>query len=205
MPDIDVEVDGSPVLLATTLPTRVALSFMCESLNWFDPDTYTGVLEAAMGALPLDSLMTLTLQHRALSEPFAEQFGLRHSPKWPLLRRMRLPLGYFPQRVFGENLLEDNGGRESPLFSSLTELVLISTRLYEPWALRLLCDALMNRVEQGVPLETLDLRRCVGDGPAEVRLLSEIVVEVLCPENAQGRENMWDAIGRGLFVEDDTY
>jgi hypothetical protein len=56
--DIDIEVDDSdpPVLLATTLPTRVALSFTGE--DWLLPDAYVGVL----GALPLDSLVTLTVQ-----------------------------------------------------------------------------------------------------------------------------------------------
>lgn len=41
----------------------------------------------------------------------------------------------------------------------------------------------MIRVEQGVPLETLDLRMCtsVDFNPIAVQLLSEIVVDVLHP------------------------
>ena len=41
----------------------------------------------------------------------------------------------------------------------------------------------MKRVEEGVPLETLDLRMCYRDAynPIAVRLLSEIVVDVLRP------------------------
>ena len=66
---------------------------------------------------------------------------------------------------------------ERPLFPSLRKLDLIDgTALSARKTLRL-CDALMRRVEQGVPLETLDLRACRATGHA-VRLLSEIVVDV---------------------------
>ncbi|KAH9170614.1 hypothetical protein EDB89DRAFT_2071824 [Lactarius sanguifluus] len=77
-------------------------------------------------------------------------------------------------------LLEDNGERESPLLPSFTELVLVDSALSSRKALRL-CDALMKRVEQGVPLETLDLRQCPATSSA-IALLSEIVVDVLRPE-----------------------
>jgi hypothetical protein len=40
----------------------------------------------------------------------------------------------------------------------------------------------MKRVEQGVPLEMLDLRMGYADRPADFRLLSEIVIDVLGPE-----------------------
>jgi hypothetical protein len=43
---------------------------------------------------------------------------------------------------------------------------------------------LMKRVEQGVPLEVLDLRSCTATGLA-IRLLSEIVVDVWGPENLE--------------------
>ena len=49
-----------------------------------------------------------------------------------------------------------------------------------------LCDALMKRVEQGVPVEMLDLLMCFThqDGRAEdwLRSLSKIVVDILGPE-----------------------
>ena len=72
----------------------------------------------------------------------------------------------------------------------------------------------MKRVEQGVPLETLDSRTCSPhpDYPA-VRLLSEIVVDVLGPEETvDAREqlvSMWDGLTCGPFlghedVESDT-
>jgi hypothetical protein len=163
-----------------------------------------GVLGAATGALPLDSLVTLTAEVQDPTETPNKQFWVRHSPKWPLLRRVRLASN--AGRIFGEMLLKDNGGRESPLFPSLTELVL---SLFDSRTLRLLCNALMKRVEQGVPLETLDLRTCAWNRPAEVRPLSEIVVNVLLgPESAETMirmRSMWYAVGLGLFVEEDNY
>ena len=203
VPDIDVEVD-TPTLLAATLSPRVALSV--RSTDLFDFDTYIEILDTAMAALPLDSLVMLTAQHLyddLNTVPLHyEQFWLRHAPRWPLLRRVRL--ASLVQDVLIKILLEDNGGRESPLLPSLTELVVVSAPLDEPWTLRL-CDTLMKRVEQGIPLEMLDLRSCVQYSPTEVPLLSEIVVDVLGPsetieERTQIRD-MWDPVVRGLFFE----
>ena len=172
--NIDVEVDDPPVLLATTLPTRVALSFTGN--YWFNSDTYIEVLGATMETLPLDSLITLTVQRQSKFGASLKQFWLRHSP----MRRVQLaPYG---DCGFAEMLLEDNAGREGPLLPSLTMLVLFGT----PLLCISLRDALMKRGEQGVPLETLDLRRCVADERhAEIRLLSEIVVHVLGPETPE--------------------
>ena len=77
-------------------------------------------------------------------------------------------------------LLQDNDRRECPLLSSLTKFTLIYTDLSERRTLRL-CDTFMKRVEQGVPLETLDLLTCRVTSPA-VQLLSEIVADVLGPK-----------------------
>ena len=104
-------------------------------------------------------------------------------------------------------MLEDNGGHDSPLLPSLTVLVLVGNigSLYRPPDhLMILYDALMKRVEQGVPLETLDLRMCVFI-PVGYRLLSEIVADVLVPETdeEEGRmSSMWDSVCRDLFVVD---
>ena len=60
--------------------------------------------------------------------------------------------------------------------------VLVECYLFKQRTIHL-CDVLMKRVEQGVPLEMLDMRACHLDldCPAAVRLLSEIV-DVLGPE-----------------------
>jgi hypothetical protein len=64
----------------------------------------------------------------------------------------------------------------------------------------------MKRVEQGDPLETLDLRTCFGASHA-VRLLSEIVVDVwdLAKILLEAKENIlftWNSDTRGYFVYD---
>ncbi|KAH9170564.1 hypothetical protein EDB89DRAFT_2230573 [Lactarius sanguifluus] len=111
----------------------------------------------------------------------------------------------FAAHGFSEALLEDNGGRESPLLPSLTKLVLIDTALVDttPRAhmTLCLCDALMKRVEQGIPLETLDLRTCLATIRA-VELLSEIVVDVVSPEETVESEEQIISIS-GIFVGDE--
>ena len=100
--------------------------------------------------------------------------------------------------------MEDNRGRESPLLPSLTKIVLFDTTLTARGTLRL-CDGLMKRVEQGVPLETLDLRNCFTTRRA-VELLREIVVKVLNPVEPLDDTEIpltWDSAARGFFVGED--
>ena len=190
VPGIDSEVHDPPTLLAATLPTRVALSFRCD--DWPSSDTRLEVLETAMADLPMDGLVMLAAHDLRFSHE--RDFSMRHfwfhlSPKWPLLKRVRLahPVAV---RGFIEMLLVDIGEREMPLLPSLTELVVVDIPISAFVSLPL-CDALMNRVEQGVPVERLDLRRCFSllDGCAEeLRLLSEIVVDVLGPVHLKARQ-----------------
>jgi hypothetical protein len=202
LPDIDAELpnlDFEEAGLGVT--PRVRVSFSSVAMRW-SLGTHTRVFNATLAVLPLDNLMTLTAQKRTRLE---KQFWLCHAPQWPLLRCARL--GSLAASGLREMLLEDNVGRESPLLPLLAALVLFDSTLSAPRTLRL-CDALMNRVEQGVPLGTLDLRRCLATHRA-VELLSEIVTEVLGPEEsleetAQMRSTGWDPTARGLFVEDDS-
>ncbi|KAH9161210.1 hypothetical protein EDB89DRAFT_755259 [Lactarius sanguifluus] len=173
LPDIDVEFPNQTAIFGAMRSARVAFSFVRGDLSSrIDMATF----DAVMGALPLDGLVTLTTQNH--TTPLNGQFWHPRAQKWPLLRRVRLMQP--EERGFREMLMEDNGGRESPLLPMLTTLVLVKTALFESRTLRL-CDALMKRVEQGVPLETLDLRRCLVTSHA-IELLSEIVVDVLGPE-----------------------
>ncbi|KAH9070754.1 hypothetical protein EDB83DRAFT_2262296 [Lactarius deliciosus] len=174
--DIDAEVHDPPTLLAATLSPRVTLSVTCEATVWFGDQAPLEISEAAIVALPLDSLVMLTAQH----------FWLRCGSRCPLLRRLRVAPFAVDELI--RVLFNDDVGRGSPPLPSLTELVLDSIRFDEYRTLRL-CDALMRRVEQGVPLEMLDLRVCYPYFPAAVPLLSEIVVDVL---------DMWDPVIRGF-------
>ena len=202
LPDIDVELPNQIAFADAMHSARVAFSVTNE--HW-SAGTDIGTFDVVMAALPLDSLVTLTAQNR--TRPFNEQFWLRHAPKWPLLRCVRLTP--YAARGFRETLLEDNGGRESPLLPSLTKLVLVDTALIDNAlsarrTLRL-CDALMKRVEQGVPLETLDLRTCLATSRA-VELLSEIVVDVLGPEETlKTRAQMLSmSVSHCIFAENES-
>ena len=158
----------------------------------------------AMRAIPLDGLVTLITQG-FLTPPF-EQFWLPNLPKFSLLQHLRLASNVATR--FIDWLQADNWGHEDPLLPSLKELVVVDVYLYEDWTLRL-CDVLMKRVEQGVPLETLDLRTCRPDPdyPAAARLLGEIVVNILGPEESPEARaqiiSIWDLSACGSFVRHD--
>ena len=210
--DIDAEVHDPPALLGATLFPRVTLAI--ESKGWASSRTHREILDMVMEALPLDGLVMLAAQGLCISSYLANdlsmpQFWLRHAPHWPLLRRVRLATPVV--RGFLQMLLEDNGERERPLLPSLTELVVhneSSSGLSElP-----IYDTLIKRVEQGVPLDMLDLRMCYHDNNsrAGVQLFSEIVVNVLGPildnessESSERMRSMWEALALGLFIEND--
>jgi hypothetical protein len=199
-PNIDVEAHN-PLTMLPKL-TRVALSL---TTDWDARGTRIETVCAIRAALPLDDLVTLIVNDSRLSHHFME-VSFSNPPKWPLLRRVRLT-GYGISQ-FLDWLLADKGGCENPLLPSLKELVLAQCHLHENQILPL-CDALMKRVEQGVPLEMLDLRTCDLYYPAAVRLLGEIVVDVLGPEEGawetvdEARSqiiSMWDGLTRGPFI-----
>jgi hypothetical protein len=202
-PNIDVEAYNPLTMLPTTLPTRVALSLSSKQKAWNIREARMETICTAITALPLHNLVTLIVNDSMSSLYFGRVVRFFDFPKWPLLRRVRLTSNDVSR--FLDWLRPDEGGCKYPLLPSLKELVLVDCYLYEDETLRL-CDALMKRVEQGVPLEMLDLRTCHPDlaYPAAVGLLSEIVVDVLGPEetfDARAQiESMWDGLTRGPFV-----
>ena len=197
-PNIDIKVQG----FTATAPARVALSLW--SRGWSYIDDPNEILGMAMRAVPLDGLVTLVIQD-FLTPPFEEPW-FPNLPKFPLLQYLRLVTNVVTR--FVDWLQADDGGREDPLLPSLKELVVVDAYLYEGWTLRL-CEVLMKRVEQEVPLEKLDLRTCHPDPdyPVAVRLLGEIVVDVLGPEetlDARAQiKMMWDLSARVSLVKHD--
>ncbi|KAH9178513.1 hypothetical protein EDB89DRAFT_2063478 [Lactarius sanguifluus] len=182
MPDVDIRLPrmGFPdtkLYTHTELSARVAFSFILGHSHHAIP---VAVFDVGMAGLPLDSLMMFT-SHINDPIPLDKQSWLHHAPRWPLLQRVCL--APFAGHGFTEMLLEYNGGREFLLLPSLTELILVDTTLSVRRTLHL-CDALMKRVEQGVPLETLDLRTCFETSRA-IELLSEIIVHrgITPPQN----------------------
>jgi hypothetical protein len=148
----------------------------------------------------LDDLVTLIVKD-PMSFLYFKKVSLPNSQKWPLLRRVRLT---HDVSNFLYWLEDDKGGCENPLLPSLRELVLVDYSLskHETYHLH---SALMKRVEQEVPLEMLDLRTCDPDSDfAAVQLLSEIVEDVLGPEEADDARSQiistWDGLTCGPFV-----
>ena len=95
----------------------------------------------------------------SLDPPF-DQFGIPNLPRYPLLQHVQLASNAVTR--FIDWLQADKAGHENPLLPSLKELVLTNADLSEHWTLHP-CEALMKRVEQGVPVEMLDLRTCYPD------------------------------------------
>ena len=190
LPDIDVDLPNPTDFPSAMRSERVAFSYV--NLDG-SPESDMVVLDAVMEALPLDDLITLTSQNR--TGTLNELFWLRHVPRWPRLRRVRL--SPTAGRGFRE-MLEYNGGRKSPLLPSLKELILIDTVL-SPRRTRRLRDALMRRADRGVPLETLDLRTCISSHRA-LEILGEIVVDVLRPDETfeTGAQILSASTARGL-------
>jgi hypothetical protein len=181
MPDTLNVADYRPWPTENRRTARVVLSIAYEmSYSWYT-SADVRVLDAAIEALPLDGLVTLAAERFARLD---EQVWLRHAPRWPLLEHVRLA----PRAARGLRemlLLEDNGGHKSPLLPSLRKLDLLEeTPLTKRRTLRL-CDALKKRVEQGVPLQVLDLSasNCSIDA---IRLLRTSVADVRGPKGLTG-------------------
>ena len=135
----------------------------------------TAIFDALLTLFPLNSVSTFTAQN---CTRLSKEFWLSHAPRLPLLGQARLvPTAI---RSFRDTLVED-APPDGPRFPSLTRLILLDVTLT---ALRTdhLRDMLIRRVEQGIPLEVLDLRTCVQvvSGRA-IQLLAEIVVDVQEP------------------------
>jgi hypothetical protein len=197
--DIDVKLFKPIEFLDAMLSASLVFSFTND--NWL-LEAHTETFDATIAALPLDGLMTLISENR--TSHLNKQVWLHHAPRWPLLQRVCLSPSSAP--VFTQMLLEDNGECESPLLPSLTKLTLVDNELSARRTYRL-CDALMKRVDQGVPLEALDLHACLATNRA-VELLSEIVVDVLGPVQTLKKRacmiSTWDEAARGTFVKDDS-
>jgi hypothetical protein len=110
------------------------------------------------------------------STKLSKEFWISHMPRLPLLERVLLVPSAV--KVF-RALLGEDAPPDGPRLPSLTKLTLINLtltglRTYD------LQDMLMERVEQGAPLEVLDLSLCFASYRA-IQLLREIVVEVCEP------------------------
>ncbi|KAF8481691.1 hypothetical protein DFH94DRAFT_825642 [Russula ochroleuca] len=163
IPGIDFDsVDPNLSFNASVLDTR-------GSVKWLH-GVDTAITDALLTIVPVNSVSTLTTRD---STRLSKEFWLSHVPSWPLLERVCLVPTTI--KAFRDMLVED-APPDGPRLPSLTKITLTFVKLTAPRTFHL-CDMLMERVEQGVPLEVLDLHLCIVADRA-IRLFKEIVVDV---------------------------
>jgi hypothetical protein len=193
-PDADVAVCNPNTFSA---PFPACLMFTAIG-NWPD-GVGTAIYDALLTLLPVNSVSTLTVRN---GTQFNKEFWRNHATRLPLLEQARLvPIAVKPFR----DMHADDAPPEGPRLPSLTKLILTDISWTTPRTHNLR-DMLIERVEQGVLLEVLDLRTCVAvDGV--IPLLKEIVVDVQEPLTVQPGSWMiifWTDEGFGLEGEDDV-
>ena len=168
MPDADVKVCNSTTVLSESISARLMFT---ATGNWND-EVVNATYDALLALLPVSSVSTFSARnHTRLSK----EFWLNQAPRLPLLERVRLvPTAV---KAFRDMLAED-APPDGPRFPLLTKLSI----LYVTWNLAKthhFRDMLLERVGQGVPLESLDLRVCEEVYPPRVnQIFAEIVVDV---------------------------
>ena len=146
------------------------------------------ILDATLAALPLDSLNTLTAQTSSSRIP--EWLWLAHTPRWSWLEHVRL-VGTVTKSF--TTMLTKDAPREGPLLPSLTKLTLLNTLHIDETSPIL--DMLIGRVEQGVPLESLDLHGCELEGSDRVvQLFGEVVVDIKVPDSDYRLPSWWPTL-----------
>jgi hypothetical protein len=177
LPEADVKVCDSDTLLSASVSAR--LMFVATGTGW-PQRTDTAIFDAFLALLPIRSVSTLSV----LSDTqLNKEFWLGHTPRFPLLEQARLvPTAV---KAFRDMLAEDLSP-DGPRLPSLTKLILVDVKLNGPRAYHLR-DMVMERAEQGAPLEVLDLRTCLA-GDRAIQSLTEIVVEVQGPLAARSME-----------------
>jgi hypothetical protein len=173
----DMEVQNPVSLISATLSARAI--FIASGHMWFETDVE--ILDTTLAALPLSSLNTFTAQN---SSRIPEWLWRSHAPRWSMLEHVRL-VGTVTKSL--TTVLTKDAPPEGPLFPSLTKLSLFNTLHTDDTSPML--DMLIGRVEQGIPLEALDLRACEVPDCA-VRLFGEVVVDVQGPD-ADYRSTGW--------------
>jgi len=177
----DMEVQNPVSLISATLSARAI--FTASGHMWFDTDVE--ILDATLAALPLGSLNTLTAQN---SSRIPEWLWLAQTPRWSRLEHVRL-VGTVTKSL--TTVLTKDAPPEGPLLPSLTKLSLFNTLHIDDTPP--LLDMLTGRVEQGVPLEVLDLRACEVPDRA-VQIFGEVVLDVQGPDVGYRSTGWWPTL-----------
>jgi hypothetical protein len=160
--------------------------FAAKNYGW-NIGVFAAILDALLTILPMNSVSTLTTRN---STRLSKEFWLKHAAKLPSLEQARLfhnSIAAF-KKMLAEDISFDSDGPRLPMLTklSLLEVELTSIRVLH------LRDTLIERVEQGVPLEYLELRTCVS-AKGTIKLLEEIVVDVREPLSVVPRLKAVDA------------
>ena len=171
-PGADVKVCDLDTL--SDMSGSACLQFSATSNSWcYGVDN--AIFDELLSLLPMNSVSTLSAQN---CTRLSKKSWLKHASNLHLLEQARLvPTAV---KAFRGMLAEDTPvNPDGPRLPMLTKLILLDVNLNK---MRTLClrDILIERVEQGVPLEYLDLRTCVA-ADRTIQLLAEIVVDVQEP------------------------
>ena len=170
VPDADLKRSDPKVLVRASVPAH--FKFAATGRSWGD-GVHAAILDDFFSHLPVNSISTLTTQNKP---ELGKKFWVTHAPKCSLIERATL----VPTTVKGfRDMLAEGAPPDGPRLPSLTKLILADIMLTVPRAYDLR-DMILQRGEQGVPLQDLDLRTCVADVRA-VGLLEGIVVEIQEP------------------------
>ena len=175
VPDADNDVCNSVTLIKASVSARLVFCAFSES-GWRD-GMETVVFDAVLSRLPLDAISTLSAQNKTR---LSKEVWLSQVPRLAKLNRVLLvstAIGAFSE------MLEEAPPDCLPRLPQLTKLILLQDVLTAPTTYHLR-DMLIKRKEHGAPLETLDLRTCLGPERA-IQLLSETVGNVQGPPRAQ--------------------
>ena len=178
-PGADIKVCDLDTL--SNMSGSACLQFSAMGNNWcYGVDN--AIFDELLSLLPMNSVSTLTAQNCAR---LSKKSWLKHASNLPLLEQARL--GPTAVKAFRGILAEDTPVNSyGPRLPMLTKLILVDVTLNK---IRTFClrDILIERVEQGVPLEYLDLRTCAA-ADRTIQLLAEIVVDVQGPPDAAPEE-----------------
>ena len=180
-PGADVNIDGPAIQDNTS--RSACFMFAAQGNDKWHIGVPTAIFDALLTLLPLDSVSTLTAQNHTL---LSKEFWLKHASRLPLLEQARLVPTAAKQfwEMLAEDIPLDSDGPQLPM---LTKLILHEVPMNRAtW--RHLRDILIERVEQGVPLEYLDLRTCIAAKYA-ITKFAEIVVDVQKPVREESRES----------------
>jgi hypothetical protein len=146
----------------------------------------TGVCRAVLSALPVSSVVTLTVLDCRV---FPEEIWLGDPPtsRWSSLKCLRLRSSTLRSIMGILTSIVPPRLPEGPLLPSLTKLIITGSPLDEHMA-KGLRDMLLRRIEQGVPIQTLDLSEC-GVVRSAVQFFRDIITV------------LWDPVGIWLLQE----